>query len=75
MLEIDGYRMVVASKYDNSYLYLSPLTSLNVDSKWEFYCKKLENFSERKNSNPNMIYSENSIILIVKIMKCYMTFL
>ena len=58
MLEIDGYRMVVASKYDNSYLYLSPLTSLNVDSKWEFYCKKLENFSERKNSNPNMIYSE-----------------
>ena len=58
MLEIDGYRMVVASKYDNSYLYLSPLTSLNVNSKWEFYCKKLENFSERKNSNPNMIYSE-----------------
>lgn len=58
MLEIDGYRMVVASKYDNSYLYLSPLTSLNDDSKWEFYCKKLENFSERKNSNPNMIYSE-----------------
>ena len=58
VLSLDGFRVCISGKYDESYLIAQPIMQFSADTFWKFYMKKLEILVEKMGNNPHYVYDE-----------------
>lgn len=60
MLSLDGFRVCIASKYDDNYLSVFPFEPFNSTYKWNNYLKHIEHLIQKISSNPSYAFDEKN---------------